>query len=175
MTEEDKDNVRDIPELSEEEREFRKHLDVKNKLDCIILDITWKVNNKLVPTKIRIDRNLIKYDMVPEPLKTDKENPDFHFARCVWGNLQWDNPQKIKENMLKDINKWFNNEIKDLHIFSKGHIHEPDTVIITHADGKDTPIVWIKFLKEKITDEAWKQYEESRAGKESVVMPPSLE
>ena len=169
MTLVQEDNVKEMPELSEDERELRKHLDVKNKLDCIILDITWKVGEKLVPTKIRIDKNLINYDMIPEELKTGQENPDFHFARCIWGNLQWPSPAEIKSNMLKDIKKYFNDKIEDIHIFKSGHVHEKDTVIITHASG-DQPIVWIKFLNKKITDEQWKNYQESLAGKDSVII-----
>ena len=169
MTLEVSDNVKDIPELSEEEKELWKHLDTKNKLNCITLDITWKVGNTQIPTNIRIDKNLLNYEQIPEPLKTNGQDPYFHFARCIWGNLQWPSPNEIKSNMIKDIKKNFNNELIDVYILKAGHIHISDTVIITDTNNKT--IVWIKFLRKEITEKEWRSHQESRAGKESVIMP----
>ena len=85
------------------------------------------------------------------------------------GALQFNDPQEIKTKMKEYVNKYFNDSIQDIHIFAQGHVHEPYTVQIENKTTKK-PIVWIKFLTEKIKDEVWKQHQESRAGKESVVM-----
>ena len=70
--------------------------------------------------------------------------------------------------MLNYVKQFFNNEINDIHIFSSGHLGEPYTCIIT--DGNDKQMTWIKFLHEEISDEVWKNYQNSRAGDKSVLM-----
>ena len=149
------------------EEEFRKHLDVKNMIPRVDLDISWDLKGKIIPTKIKFDKRLIKYDMVPEALKVNKNEADYHFSRCLWESLQWESDQ-IKINMLKNVKKVFNDEIDEIHIFKSGHINEPMTAIITHNNG--SPIVWIKFLTKKIDDTVWKNYEESIAGKDAVII-----
>uniref|UniRef100_A0A6C0LJE3 Uncharacterized protein n=1 Tax=viral metagenome TaxID=1070528 RepID=A0A6C0LJE3_9ZZZZ len=152
----------------QDEKEFRKHLDEKNKIDTKILKVQWQLEgNNVLNSIMRFDANLIINDFISSDVKV--EDPDLLFCKCIWANLQWDTPALIKQNMLKDINKHFNPNIKDLHIFAKGHMHEPDSMIVIDAKT-DKIITWIKFLREEITDKQWKEYSESIAGKEAVVI-----
>jgi len=158
---------RNLPDgMSNEEKEFRKHLDVKNKIDVVVLDITWEVNGKEVPTKFRFDKRLIKPECIPDPLK---ENVEFHFCRAIWGALQFGSQKEIKENMIKYVTENFNDDVKDIHIFKSGMLNEPFTLIVSDVKT-NSQIVWMKFLGEVITDETWKNYQESVAGKDSVVI-----
>ena len=154
---------------AQEEEEFRKHLDHDNKMNYVTMNIVWDMGNKDIPTSMRFDKNLIDLSVVPDGMKAKGMNPDYEFCRAVWGNLQWESPDKIKSHMLQDINKYFNKNIKEIHIFGNGHIHEPDTMIITDLKENKT-IAWIKFLKTVITDKVWKDVQESQAGKNSVIM-----
>ena len=152
----------------QDEKEFRKHLDEKNKIDTKILKVQWQLEgNNVLNSIMRFDADLIINDFISSDVKA--EDPDLLFCKCIWGNLQWDTPALIKQNMLKDINKHFNPNIKDLHIFAKGHMHEKDTMIVIDAKTEKI-ITWIKFLREEITDKQWKDYVESQAGKEAVVI-----
>ena len=155
----------------QKEEEFLKKLDHDNKLTFTQFDIDWKVDSKIIPTKIRFDSNLIKLDMVPEILKPQAE---FHLARCIWGNLQWETPELIKINLIKSVKECFNDEIQDVHIFKTGHVHEPFSCVITNKNTGE-PITWIKFLTIILDDKVWKEYIESRGGADSVVMPESVD
>lgn len=152
--------------VSDKEKEFRKHLDVKNKIDVVTLDIVWEMDKKKVPTKFRFDKRLIKDETVPDELK---EASDYHFCRAIWGALQFNSQKEIKDNMIQYVSKYFNDEVKDIHIFKSGTINEPFTLIVIDPNT-NKQIVWMKFLGEVITDETWKKYQESVAGTNSVVI-----
>jgi len=68
--------------------------------------------------------------------------------------------------MLEYITRDFNDGIKEVHIRSKGNVYEKDICIIMNP-RTDDQILWIKFLKEEITDDMWKQLKESHAGTDS--------
>jgi len=157
-----------MAELSSDEKIY-KHIDKKNKIDTVVLDITWKVGDEgSIPTKIRFDRNIINYEQTLKVI-SDEKMAEFQFARCIWGNLQWESQEEIKQKMLEDIQKYFNSEIKGIHIFGKGHIHEQDSIIIIDKRN-DKMLTWIKLLRENIDDEVWKQFNDSLGGKDSVIM-----
>lgn len=161
------DNENNLPDsISNKEKEFRRHLDIKNKIDIVTMEIVWNVNGKDVPTKFRFDSRLIKLECIPDDLK---ENVQFQFCRAIWGALQFNTQKEIKDNMIKYVTSYFNDDVRDIHIFKSGMLNEPFTLIVSDLKT-DNQIVWMKFLGEVITDETWKNYQESVAGKDSVVI-----
>ena len=61
----------------------------------------------------------------------------------------------------------------EVHIFTKGRVDEPDSCIVMNPKTDDQ-ILWVKFLREKITDQIWRELEESKVGKDTVMIDQSL-
>lgn len=151
---------------SRDEINFRKRLNIEKGIDIITLDIVWDTGGVQVDTKFRFDKRLIKTEYVPEQLR---EQAEFNFCRAIWGALQFSTEREVRSNMFDYVNKYFNDEIKDIHFFKAGRADEPFTLIITDSQtGKQ--ITWLKFLHEIITDEAWREYQDSTVGTNTVAI-----
>lgn len=94
---------------------------------------------------------------------------DVRFCMAVHGAMMWDSSALVKKYMLEYIKKDFDPGVEEVHIFGKGRVDEPDTCIIMNPKD-DKQLLWIKFLRQKITDEMWKELNVARGGKDTVIL-----
>ena len=92
---------------------------------------------------------------------------------AIYGAMRFATPDDVKKYMLQYIHDDFDDGIEDIHIFRKGNADEHDTCIILNPEN-DEQILWVKFLRQKITDRIWREVEESKAGKNSVTINQSI-
>lgn len=138
-----------------EQQDLEENFDVSKKLTFISNRIKYKDGTDLL---FRFDSNLLQ-----------KSKADVQFCNAIKGAIAWAEPELVKKYMLEYITRDFNEEIKEVHIRSKGNVYEKDICIIMNP-RTDDQILWIKFLREEITDDMWKQLKESQAGTDSVVI-----
>lgn len=138
-----------------EQQDLEENFDVSKKLTFISNRIKYKDGTDIL---FRFDSALL-----------DKNKEDIQFCHAIKGAIAWAEPELVKKYMLEYIKRDFNDNIKEVHIRSKGNVYEKDICIIMNPKTDDQ-ILWIKFLKEEITDDMWKQLKESNAGTDSVVI-----
>jgi hypothetical protein len=146
--------------LNAEEREFiRTNLDEKKKIVLMNNLIKFDDGSAL---RFRFDTRLMK-----------NCKDDVRFCMAVYGAMRFPTPDDVKKYMLKYIRDDFDDEIEEVHIFRKGNADEHDTCIILNPED-DEVVLWVKFLRQKLTDKIWNDVEESKAGTGSVLINQTL-
>ena len=143
-------------EKTEEETQFIKsHLDDTKKIKFVNNLIKFSEGGAM---RFRFDASLMK-----------KCRDDIRFCYAIKGALMFDSPDQVKHHMLQYIYNDFDGTVKEVVIMRKGDVNEKDTCIVMNPRD-DSQIAWIKFLREKITDQVWKEHKESQAGMDTVVI-----
>tara|TARA_B110000908_G_scaffold53834_1_gene65623 strand:- start:17155 stop:17742 length:588 start_codon:yes stop_codon:yes gene_type:complete len=149
-----------IREKTEEEKDFiRSNLDEKKKIVLMNNLIKFDDGSAL---RFRFDTRLLK-----------KSDDDIRFCMAIYGAMRFDTPEDVKKHMLQYVHDDFDDDIEEIHMFRKGNADEHDTCIVLNPEN-DEQVLWIKFLRQKITDRMWKEVEESKAGKNSVLINQSI-
>ena len=149
-----------VRENTKEEKEFiNKHLDVSKKIVFMTNVVTYDDGSSLM---FKFDTALLR-----------KCKDDIRFCAAIKGAISWKSPDDIKKYMLEYIKNDFDPSVKEVHIFGKGRFDEKDICIVMNPKT-DEQILWIKFLREEITDVIWNELKESQAGKDTVIINQSL-
>ena len=147
-------------EISKEDQEYMdKNLDTSKKMTFITNLIQYKDDTSLV---FKFDTSLLR-----------KCKKDIQFCHAIKGALLWSNPDEVKKYLLEYIQRDFDPTIQEVYVKSNGRIDEPDICVV--LDPKNNrQICWIKFLRHKINDENWKEFQESQAGTNTVIINNTL-
>ena len=146
--------VQSTTNYSEEEIEFRKKLDHNKKIEIVQAVAKFQDGAHIL---FRIDKALLKHN----------SNED-QFCTAIKGAMDFKKIDLIKKYALEYISRDFDEEIVDLIITPHGNLHEKDTCVVMKLNGEQ--VIHIKFLRRKLTDDDWKVFRESIAGKDSVII-----
>lgn len=143
----------------EEQKMLHENFDVSKKLRFVTNRVKYKDGTDLT---FKFDETLLK-----------KSKEDIQFCHAIKGALSWGKPDLVQQYLLEYIKRDFDDDIKEVHVLKSGKAQEKDVCMVldprTHKQ-----LLWIKFLREEITDEMWQEMKKSHAGTDSVVINQSV-
>ena len=143
----------------EEQKMLQEHFDIKKKLTFVSNRVRYKDGTDLL---FKFDSAMLK-----------KSKNDVQFCHAIKGALAWGKPELVKKHLLEYINRDFDSEVKEVHVLKNGNAHEKDVCIVLDP-RTDNQLLWIKFLREEITDDMWKELKKSQAGTDSVIINQAI-